>query len=479
MLSQRRQMLLSASKAIDVFSMTAWFLIGAAFSSREVRMPFNDFLSLRISVRNFAVFLGFLFAWHVTFGMFGLYQSRRLSTRREEIVDVLKATSLAVALVAAVAQILQIRMATPLFLSVFWIGSSGTMVLVRIFMRAALAHLRKRGRNLRNILIVGANPRGIQFAQKLESDLELGYRVGGFVDDPDRAHTEAFKRSGYPLLTDLPNFRAYVRNHVVDEAAVFLPLKSLYLESARIIEACEEHGIVVRVPAQQFDLALGRAEVEPQEGGSTVTIYTGAMQGAPTAMKRLIDIFLSASALAVLLPFFLVVAIVIKVTSNGSIFFVQERVGLNKRRFKLYKFRTMVADAEKKLAELEYLNEAGGPAFKIRDDPRVTKVGKLLRKTSIDELPQLINVLKGDMSLVGPRPLPVRDYEGFDEDWHRRRFSVRPGITCLWQVNGRSSVPFQKWMELDMEYIDKWSLWLDLKIILKTVPAVLKGAGAS
>jgi hypothetical protein len=144
-----------------------------------------------------------------------------------------------------------------------------------------------------------------------------------------------------------------------------------------------------------------------------------------------------------------------------------------------FKFRTMVVGAEQKQAELEHLNEVAGPVFKIKCDPRVTLVGRFLRKTSIDELPQLFNVLKGEMSLVGPRPLPVRDYEGFDQDWHRRRFSVRPGLTCLWQISGRSSIAFDKWMELDMQYIDEWSLWLDLKILAGTIPAALKGAGAA
>jgi lipopolysaccharide/colanic/teichoic acid biosynthesis glycosyltransferase len=175
-------------------------------------------------------------------------------------------------------------------------------------------------------------------------------------------------------------------------------------------------------------------------------------------------------------------AILIKLTSPGPVLFVQKRIGLNKRVFEILKFRTMVMDAENKLAQLEHLNEVSGPVFKIKHDPRLTLLGKFLRKTSIDELPQFFNVLKGDMSLVGPRPWQLRDYELFTQgspDWQRCRFSVRPGITCLWQVNGRNSIPFEKWMELDLQYVRKWSLWLDLQILAKTIPAVLKGSGAA
>ncbi|MGB5660846.1 MAG: sugar transferase, partial [Thermoanaerobaculia bacterium] len=180
-----------------------------------------------------------------------------------------------------------------------------------------------------------------------------------------------------------------------------------------------------------------------------------------------------------LAPVFLAICLAIKITSRGPVLFVQERIGFNKRRFPLEKFRTMVTDAETQQANLEYLNEASGPVFKIEHDPRITKLGGFLRRTSLDELPQLMNVFLGDMSLVGPRPLPVRDYEGFSEDWHRRRFSVRPGLTCLWQIQGRSGVTFERWMELDMQYIDEWSLWLDMKILAKTVPVVIRGTGAA
>jgi exopolysaccharide biosynthesis polyprenyl glycosylphosphotransferase len=196
-------------------------------------------------------------------------------------------------------------------------------------------------------------------------------------------------------------------------------------------------------------------------------------------VKRVFDCLFSGLLLVLLAPVFLVVAVLVKCTSPGLVLFRQTRVGLNKRQFQIYKFRTMVDNAEQIQDELLPMNEMAGPVFKITNDPRVTPLGRILRKTSIDELPQLFNVLKGEMSLVGPRAMSLRDYQLFDQDWQRRRFSVKPGITCLWQVNGRSSIPFDEWMELDMQYIDKWSLWLDFKILARTVPAVLRGTGAA
>jgi exopolysaccharide biosynthesis polyprenyl glycosylphosphotransferase len=192
-----------------------------------------------------------------------------------------------------------------------------------------------------------------------------------------------------------------------------------------------------------------------------------------------LDITVATAALLLFSPILVIAAIAIKFSSPGPVFFLQERIGLNKRRFKIFKFRTMVPNAEKMMSLLEKQNEVAGPVFKIKNDPRITPIGRFLRRSSIDELPQLLNVLGGDMSLVGPRPLPVRDYEGFNEDWQRRRFSVKPGITCLWQVNGRSGITFDQWMLLDLQYMDEWSLWLDLKILAKTVPAVFRGAGAA
>ena len=195
-------------------------------------------------------------------------------------------------------------------------------------------------------------------------------------------------------------------------------------------------------------------------------------------VKRCVDIAVSLTALIVLIPLMIVIAVAIKLTSSGPVLFIQERYGLGRRRFSMFKFRTMVQDAEELQAALEHQNEVSGPIFKIRRDPRLTAIGSALRRTSLDELPQLLNVLIGDMSLVGPRPMSVRDVSRFDEAWLMRRFSVKPGLTCLWQVGGRSNTTFLKWMHLDMQYIDTWSLGLDLKILALTLPAVVRGSGA-
>lgn len=196
------------------------------------------------------------------------------------------------------------------------------------------------------------------------------------------------------------------------------------------------------------------------------------------SIKRIVDVAISAGLLFVGIPVLLLVAAAIKLSSPGPILFVQERIGRNKVPFRIYKFRTMIPDAENRLADLKTKNETGGAAFKMKNDPRVTSIGKLLRRTSIDELPQLLNVLIGDMSLVGPRPLTTKDFEGYTKNSYDRRFTVKPGITCLYQVSGRSLLSFDQWMQLDLRYVDQWSLWLDFTILARTVPAVLKGVGA-
>ena len=479
MTSFRRQFLVKLFTLSDLAIMSGSFALAAVPESYlGTHVSFAAFLSMRIKLENGLLFLAVLAVWHSVFSGVGLYRSKRLEARRNDVKDVLKATSIGTLLLIVIGILFRIRMFTPIFFVGFWVMSSSTMVGYRLVLRRLLAWVRIHGRNLRRILIVGTNQRAVRFARSIESKPELGYELMGFVDEewPGR---EVFRASGYPVVGDCEHFPQLLREHIVDEVVLALPMKSCYMQASRIATQSREQGILVRSLTDIFDLDVPHSKAVDFDPDAAITIGSHSADGWPSVIKRMLDFAISAVTLILLVPLFMTTALLIRWDSRGPIFFTQERVGLNKRRFRLYKFRTMVGDAEERQQEIEHLNEASGAVFKIKNDPRLTPVGKFLRKTSIDELPQLFNVLKGDMSLVGPRPLPVRDYQRFDRDWQRRRFSVRPGITCLWQINGRSSTPFEKWMELDMEYIDHWSLGLDLKILAKTIPAVLKGSGAA
>jgi len=475
--SLRRQVLLVGLKLLDVLVGAASFALAALLTSEELgRADLREVLGWRLELGRFVLLLALPVAWHLVFRSFGLYRSRRLSSRESLVRDILKATSVGTLLISAAGHLSSVALVGPVFLLAFWSLSTGATLGVRLGLRWALGRVRRHGRNLRLLLIVGTNPRALRFARRIEERPELGYRVIGFATDEPR-EVEAL---GLPVATDLAGTASWLGRNVVDEVVIALPLSEYRERVAAIVSACEEQGIVTRlVSAILFELKLGRSRTEQFHDEGVITISTGAMEGWPVALKRVLDAAVAAALLLVLSPLFLAVAIGIRLGGPGPVFFVQPRVGRNKRLFRMVKFRTMVVGAETRQAELEHLNEAAGPVFKMTSDPRVTPLGRFLRRTSIDELPQLLNVLAGDMSLVGPRPLPVRDVDGFDQDWQRRRFSVRPGLTGLWQVSGRSSVPFERWMELDMRYIDQWSLWLDLRILAATIPAVLRGTGAA
>jgi len=476
----RRHILVEAFKLFDIFLFVVSFGLATLPVVHEARVfRLTEFLSMRVKVQNLAMFIGFLVLWHAIFKAVGLYESKRLAGRLSEIKDVLKATLLGTAFLGVSGELFGIQMVDTVFLVNFLAISSGLTIISRLLLRMALGSVRRHNRNLRHMLVVGSNPRALQFVRKIQSRPELGYHIIGFADETWPG-MQGFLKTGYRRVCDLENLPAYLRQSVVDEVIMGLPLKSRYQQASHVAALCEEQGIVVRFPSSIFDLKLAKTKAFEFDGDSLITLLTGGMsETGSTIIKRAMDVVASTFLIALLSPVLLLVAALIKLTSSGPVFFIQKRMGLNKRVFSMCKFRTMVPDAERRMAEIAHLNEVSGPVFKIKNDPRITSVGRLLRKTSIDELPQLFNVWKGDMSLVGPRPLPVRDYEGFDQDWQRRRFSVRPGITCLWQVAGRSSISFEKWMELDLQYIDKWSLWLDFEILVKTIPAVLRGSGAA
>jgi exopolysaccharide biosynthesis polyprenyl glycosylphosphotransferase len=265
---------------------------------------------------------------------------------------------------------------------------------------------------------------------------------------------------------------------VVDEVVITLSMRSHYAVIERVIDVCERAGVQLQYCADVFETSIVK-QVYSEDHDHHRVVLKMVHDDYRRHLKRALDIVGALVGITLLAPLFLIVGVLIKATSKGPVFFRQERYGLNKRTFYIYKFRSMIQDAEAAQAKVEHLNQNSGPVFKIFADPRVTKVGAFLRKTSIDELPQLFNVLKGEMSLVGPRPLNLRDVGRFSEAWLMRRFSVKPGLTCIWQVSGRSNVSFDRWIALDLHYIDHWSLLLDMKILAMTFPAVLKGRGAA
>ena len=475
----RRRFLVNLLKIFDLGLITVAFAVASiAVGSADQHVSLAEFFSMRVKLSNCLIFVGFLIAWHCMLRICGLYKSVSLSTREVAVFHASKAAALCTACLVLGGAVFTIRIETITFLFLFCGVTFVALAASRLLLRRMLVRTSRHVSDWQYIVVVGTNPRAIDFARRITAEPERGYRVLGFVDD-FWPRMEEFEISGFPHLCDTSGLREFLRHNVVDEVAMYLPLRSCYESASRVASLCEEFGINMRYDGDIFSLKKTSHEVEEIEEQYYATDNRGLREWAPRLVKRALDIALSSIALLFLSPVLAGAALAIWLENKGPIFFFQERVGLNKRRFRMCKFRTMVPNAEKMIDELAGLNEVSGPVFKIAKDPRITPVGRILRRTSIDELPQILNVLKGDMSLVGPRPLPVRDYQGFDKDWQRRRFSVRPGITCLWQICGRSGIPFEQWMRLDLQYMDEWSLWLDLKILVRTIPAVLKGTGAA
>ncbi len=474
----RRQLELWAFLAGDSFALVLGLYAAAVWVNHAWLFHPRELLATRASLLDIAMATGLLISWLLTFWRFGLYRQRYMSFlkfRKYHLFDVVKAVSLGTLLLISAAFFEGLMYITTAVALMFWASTILATLLVREILIGFLRQMRLHGRNLRHLLIVGTNNRARAFAKMIHNQAELGYSLRGFVDD-EWGNTWGAGE----VVASIDTIGAYLKDHVVDEVLIALPVATLYEKASRVVKVCENHGVIVHfVPGFDFlNVGSSRAAFETLNDEPVISLLPPPMGGWQLGAKRLIDIAGAAFCVTLMAPVFVIVSLAIKLTSPGPVLFRQERVGLNKRRFQMLKFRTMVKNAEELQKTLEHLNEASGPVFKIENDPRITRVGAFLRRTSLDELPQLFNVLRGDMSLVGPRPLPLRDYAGFDQDWHRRRFSVRPGITCLWQVRGRNLISFDKWMELDMEYINRWSVWLDIRILAETVRAVVAQKGA-
>lgn len=406
------------------------------------------------------------------------YKSDRFVGLRMQMRNLVKATTLAAFWFLVISAASPIRSVDTIEVLVFWVVVTAIGMLSRVGLKSLLMNARKSGYNYRYLLMIGTNPRSAEFARKIGARRELGYKLTGFVAESAESKQawEAEGREG-EVIGLVDDIRSILERERVDEMLVCLSVEARFSTVSRIIADARDLGIVVRiVPEASYGAILQKLHVEEFENEFVITFFREQLLLQLLA-KRIVDIGVSAVTLLLLSPVMVVIALLIRLTSPGPVLFAQDRVGMNQRRFRLYKFRSMVVDADERKKELAYLNELDGPAFKIGNDPRVTPIGRFIRKSSIDELPQLYNVLKGEMSLVGPRP-PLPD-EVSKYDWlFRRRLSVKPGITCVWQVSGRSNTTFDEWMMMDKQYVENWSLLLDFKILLKTIPAVLFGKGA-
>jgi exopolysaccharide biosynthesis polyprenyl glycosylphosphotransferase len=416
-----------------------------------------------------AVFVGM---WIAVLWMHGLYRSRARWTRRGELAVVLRATLVQLVLTLSLLYVFKLPDVSRLLLIVVFPSLAVAAIGIRIVMRQVLILARDHGRNVRYMLILGANPRARAFADLVESHAELGLVVIGHLKADASDSGAVLER---PLLGMIDDLEQVLHSQIIDEVAICLPFaKEELIEQCAYL--CEQEGKIVRMPIAPVERVLTVGRFESVDGVGIYTLANGPDRAAGLMLKRVLDVAGSAFLLVVLSPVLALMAVLVKLDSRGPALFRQERVGLHGRTFQVLKFRSMCSDAEQRLEELRRHNRIKGHAFKLDQDPRITRVGRFLRRSSLDELPQLLNVLRGDMSLVGPRPPLPSEVANYDV-WHRRRLSMKPGMTGLWQVGARRSQEFDEWVEQDLEYIDSWSLWLDFKIIARTVPAVLSGTG--
>lgn len=412
--------------------------------------------------------------WYSLLSSQGLYESFRTKGLTEIVWIIVKAGFLATLITGTLIFIFKLTYVSRIFMFFFLIISVSLLSLEKIMLVQSFKHARPREDSYKHLLVVGTGKRAGKFVQMVKQHPEWGIKIVGIIDDePEKVGMDVSDIEVIGLLKDIPDI---LHAKIVDEVVFIIP-RSWLSRIEQSILSCEREGIKVSVAVDLFDFKIGKLQATDLGGVPLMRLETTPGSPWELFIKRSLDIIVSLVGLVVLAPLLLLTAIVIKLNSPGPLFFRQERNGMNGRKFTLLKFRSMVAGAEKMQEELLALNEMDGPVFKITNDPRMTGIGRFLRKTSLDELPQLINVLKGDMSLVGPRP-PIPGEVTNYKTWQRRRLSMRPGITCFWQISGRNEVNFEQWMKLDLEYIDNWSLWLDLKILFKTIPVVLFGTGA-
>jgi exopolysaccharide biosynthesis polyprenyl glycosylphosphotransferase len=414
-----------------------------------------------------------LIIWFPCLQLSGCYRSQRLSKIGETVTRLLTGHSLAALFLLAVLFLEKGEMFSRIFVTLFLIISGSFLLAERIALKLVSTRMRKNGFNIRYILMIGTGLTAMKLSEYAEKHAEVGWHILGYLKVPGEPGKPLIDSE--KIMGDTGRLQLLLETEEIDEV-IFTVDPSKLGNFDDLLQSCEEVGVSARVISDYFTVRCAKIVSDDLFGFPSLLFSTTPTNSTHLAIKRCIDIVGSAVGIILLIPLFVVTAAAIKIESTGPVLFKQVRVGLHGRRFYCSKFRSMTVDAEARRVALEAMNEQTGPVFKIRNDPRITRVGRIIRKFSIDELPQLFNVLRGDMSLVGIRPPLPPEVERYDR-WQRRRLSMKPGITCLWQVNGRNQVAFDEWMRMDLKYIDNWSLKFDFLILLKTIPAVLKGSG--
>lgn len=410
----------------------------------------------------------------LSFLLGGVYAPRRGGGWLDEMYAILNGTASGIVILVVVTFFYR-----PLFYSRLIFLYAAILIpailgLTRGLKAIVLARLRRHGIGVDRVLIVGAGETGRTVLRHLVAQPEYGYRVLGFVDDdPEKGQTDIGPFKALGNIDKLPRILA---DQQVDEVIVALPWQ-YHRRIARVISDATRAGVRARVVPDLLQLSLNRVHIDQVAGIPLLGVRETTLTGWKLTFKRLMDLLVAGTALLILAPLMLLIALAIRLDSSGPIFFRQQRVGRGGKLFTVYKFRSMIENAEEVRPYLDALNEVEGPMFKMKEDPRRTRVGRILRRTSLDELPQLINVLRGEMSLVGPRPALPSEVAQYQE-WHKKRLEVSPGITGLWQVSGRNRLTFDEMVLLDIYYVENWSPLLDLRIMFKTVPTVLIGEGA-
>jgi exopolysaccharide biosynthesis polyprenyl glycosylphosphotransferase len=417
-----------------------------------------------------------LVLWKFSLQAMGMYQSTRIRKTADSLQVLLRAAAMVFLIFGSINYVFRVTYLSRSLIIFNFVATISLIGLEKLILAYSLKHLRRQGRNFRNTLVVGTGERAAELIEQIRQQPELGLNIVGVVDNQEERQQSSFL--GHTVIGGLPDLENLL--HVWSPDYVFFVLPKTQLDEIEpAVRCCETLGITAGVAIDLlYSLEFTPPRIEMIFGLPMVTYQATSTAADKLLLKRGLDILLSSLALVLLSPLFLLLILIVKLTSPGPAFFKQERCTLNGRRFSIYKFRTMMVGAESRLKDLMAFNEMQGPVFKMEKDPRLTPVGGLLRKLSLDELPQFWNVLKGDMSLVGPRPPLPLEVEKYTL-WQRRKLSMWAGLTCLWQVQGRSKITdFNEWTKLDLNYIDNWSLGLDFKILLKTVKTVLLRVGA-